>query len=541
MALPRNILESAERVLDYHRASRLEASSTKIAPDAAARPPSGHVFDYAPKVALSNRLLDVASPVLTLLERGLESIPESLHCPPQNMQTLSTWLHLAAGQRQRVAMPWGPAMLRAVPSGELAYPSEIYVAAFSIDGLEPGFYHYSVKEHALRRLRDAPETLALLRRGRPDLQFLATVPALLLVSTVFCRSSWSQGRRGYRQAVVDCGQVVESIHATAMGLGMSTLTRLRMTDSSMRELIGVPEDADYSHAESVHAMIVWADGATVIPNVVVPVGHVQAESLPRPMCEGVLAFGSILNVQQEVSATGVAIREVRPPLTDLSPIPQKVTTQPLPIASDLAAGRSLRLVSLDVRYTDAFYPRSMSRDLIVRFARSALRGGTFFPIKPDGPHVGLIRSFWVMQDVVGQDPGIWWYDPMTDQWVQLNRGQYKHETGPLMRGRGELLVNASAVCVLVSNLKRLLTDAGPDLYRLAHLEAGIVAQRLHLASTSVGMGCRTFVDFCDDDWKRFLGLSNTGWEPLACVAIGGLPGTNAPRTEEPSGMLEFRD
>lgn len=541
MALPRNILDAAERVLDFHRSTRLEESSKRIEPDVQHRPPTAHVFDYAKKTPLSNRLLDAPTPMLTLLEHGLEAVPESLHSPPQDLQTLSTWLHLAAGQRKRIEMPWGPAMLRAVPSADMSYPGEIYVAALSIAGLSPGLYHYSVKEHALRHLRDGPETLYLLRRGRPDLQFLGTIPAVLLVSSVFCRSSWLHGRRGYRQAVVDTGHLVESLHVTAMGLGMSTVTRLRMTESSMRELIGLPEDADFAHAESVQAMLAWADGATVMPKIESPKPPVEVHGLPRPACEGVVGYGSVMRLHDDVTATGVAIREVRPPLTDLTPVPASVPMSRLPLANELAAGRSCRIVALDTQLVPAFDPRPISRELVVRLARSTFRGGTFFPLKPDGPHTALVRPFWVMQDVIGQDPGIWWYDPVIDKWAQLNHGQYKHETGALSGDRDFVLAGASAICVLVANLRKLLTEAGPDLYRLAHLEAGIAAQRLALGSASVGIGCRVFGDFHDDAWKSFLGLGSTGWEPLLVTAIGGLPGQRPTAETENRGTLEFRD
>jgi len=540
MSLPRDILERSERVMDYHRASRLE-ESTKVPPlDLNSRPPTAHIFDYANKTPLSSKLLDAPTPMLTLLEQGLEAVPDSLHQPPQDLRTLSTWLHLAAGLRQRVAMPFGPAMVRAVPSADMSYPGEIYVAAFAIEGLPPGLHHYSVKEHALRHLRDAPETLALLRRGRPDLHYLATVPCALLVSTVFCRSTWSQGRRGYRQAILDCGHLVENLHAVAVGLGMNTVTRLRMTDSSMQELLGIPADADYAHAEAVQAMVVWADGATKPLPIASHPNTTELGTFPRPSCEGVVPFGSVLAVHHDVASTGVAIREIRPPMTDLTPVPAGVAMARFPVSSDLATGKSMRLVSLASVYTESFQPRSISRDLIVRFARCAFRSGTYFPLKPDGPHVALVRPFWVVQEVTGQDPGIWYYDPVIDKWAHLNHGQYRQETTHFTRERS-MLAGASVLCVMVANVRKLLSEAGPDLYRLALMEAGIAAQRLNLASVSVGLGCRTFGDFNDDSWKNFLGLGNTGWDSLAVCAIGGLPGTAAKQAEAAAGTLEFRD
>ena len=48
--------------------------------------------------------------------------------------------------------------------------------------------------------------------------------------------------------------------------------------------------------------------------------------------------------------------------------------------------------------------------------RLAFRGGTFFPLHPDGPHVALVRPFWLIHEVVGMDSGLWYYHPPTDAW-----------------------------------------------------------------------------------------------------------------------------
>lgn len=539
MALPREILEASERAMDYHRSSKLTERSKPITPDLKSRPETSRVYDFAPKTPLSNKLIDVGVSVLSVLEKGLDAIPESQHNPSQDVRTLATWLHLSAGQRQRVQMPWGPAMLRATPSADMAYPCELYVAAFAIEGLVPGLYHYSLREHALRQLRDGAETLALLRRGRPDLQFLATVPAAVLVTSVFCRSSWLQGRRGYRQALVDAGHAVANLHAVAMGLGMSTHARLRMTDGPMRELIGVPDDADYANAEAVQALVVWADGAaTPMPASPPPAGDLP--SIPRPAgAECPQTYGSILAVHDDVVSTGVAIRDVRPPLTDLSPVPGTVRMERLAVANSQLGSRSLRSVLLTPRYVERFAPRPISRDQLVRISRASMRGGTYFPLKPEGAHVALVRPFWLIHEVTGQEPGIWWYDPCNDKWAQLNRGQYKHEMGAICPHR-DLLRDAGAVCVLVSNLKRLLTDAGPDLYRLANVEAGIVAQRINLAATSMDLACRIVGEFYDDAVKTFLGLGATGWEPLTLCAVGGAPDVT-PAPGDSGRSLELRD
>jgi hypothetical protein len=250
----------------------------------------------------------------------------------------------------------------------------------------------------------------------------------------------------------------------------------------------------------------------------------------------------VLAIHADIVARGVAVREIRPPLTGLSPVPRNITMAQLASVHDDIPSKPLRSVLMEARYVEAFQPRSIPRDALLQLARSAFRSGTSWPLMPDGPHLALVRPFFICQLVTGQDPGIWWYDPTSDQWSHLNHGQYRRELQLLMRGR-EMVEDATVVCVQVANLKRLLTEAGPDLYRLAHLEAGIAAERLNLAASSIGMACRTFGDFLDDHWKQFLGLGTTGWEPLAVSVVGGVKlaggGTGAQASESTS--LEFRD
>ena len=131
----------------------------------------------------------------------------------------------------------------------------------------------------------------------------------------------------------------------------------------------------------------------------------------------------------------------------------------------------------------------------------------------------------------------------------MENGDFSDKTGPLTRGR-DGLEHAAAVCAIVANLRKLLLEVGPDAYRLAHLEAGLAARRMHLAAASMGYAARVFSDFHDDAWKQFLHLGTTGWEVLAVFAVGTAlpPKTPAGPVRKPAevkeraaGIIGFRD
>src|SRR5207245_272295 len=85
---------------------------------------------------------------------------------------------------------------------------------------------------------------------------------------------------------------------------------------------------DFSQAEAVQAMIVWADRATC-PIALAPAPGAGAAPPSAPLApieraelaNEVVPYVSILETHLACVAPGVAVRELRPPLTDLSPIP----------------------------------------------------------------------------------------------------------------------------------------------------------------------------------------------------------------------------
>lgn len=557
VSLSREILERIERVREYHHVSKHTYEQVQTAQQAGGldwdnKPSPYRTFTEFPKTPLPTTILDASVPTLDLLSDGLGAVPASQLQPPQNLKTLGTWLYLSNGITIEKGVGARRFSLRSCPSSGALYPFEVYVAAFAVDGLEPGLYHYSVREFALRRLRGGPETLHHLKRGRPDLEFLKTVPAALLVSTNFWRSAWRYRQRAYRYALLDAGHLVQNLVSVAGAIGVQTTVRLRINDKTTRELLGVAEDCDFGEYEPVQAMVVWADAASA-PVTFAPrtrpalrsdpepdplaglassgafgalpaeAGHTGMSEFPpiarNPLSPSITPYGSIRGAHEDCVAPGVAIREVRPPLTELSPAPVGVEYADLAEPEPLPGGPSLRRVLMTRRTPHDFLRRGISRGQFWTLNRIAFRGGSHHPTYPDGPHAGLVKPFWVLHDVGGLDSGVWYYDSTHDRLGLVRRGDYRMETQYLCLEQ-QACGNASAVCFMLSDLHSLMSGAGPDAYRLAHLEAGLVAQRVHLAIAAMDLGCGGAGAFYDDEVRRFLDLDRTSWEPIYALAVG---------------------
>src|SRR5205823_4769943 len=191
-----------------------ENTPTLPTADPANQPAAFRTFPDAPKIALPTSLLDEPAPTLDLLESGTESLPESQRTAAQDLKTLATWLFMANGVIKKIDTAPRPYWQRTNYSSDSLYPCELYVLALAVSDLEPALYHYNPREFALRKLRDGATSLHFIRRGRPDLDFLKTVPALLLVSTIYSRSAWKYSDRAYRHALTDAGHLIQNLETT---------------------------------------------------------------------------------------------------------------------------------------------------------------------------------------------------------------------------------------------------------------------------------------------------------------------------------------
>lgn len=535
MNLPPDIIERIRRIERFHEQTCLADGPPRqpVADPQAHAPNIYRVFENCPKFQLSSTLLDEPAPTLSVLQGGLESLPDSQLSPPQDLKTLSTWLFMSYGRMRKVRTAHGERWLRACPSMDALYPCEIYVAAFGIEGLECGLYHYAPREFALRQLRQGSGVLAHIKKGRPDLEFLKNVPAMLLISTIYCRTTWRYGNRGYRYALLDAGHLVQNVVTAGMALGMNILTRLQLNENMGRQLIGISEDADYGQAESIQSAVIWNDRA------VNPVS-LSPGSRPLPpieralLAEQVESFGGVLAVHGDCVAPGVGVRELSPPLTELSPIPAAMTANPMPEISPPEGGHTVRQVMTTRSSAAAFSRGSIARDEFLSLNHLAFQTPAdtppAYPMLPAGHHAGLVRPFWLINDVTGVNSGIWYADVITGEWYFLRPGLFRMESSYLCQEQA-ICGQASAICFMAANLTLLMHQGGPDTYRLAHLEAGICGQRLYLAAAAMDLACRGISRFYDQEIRTFFGLEQTGWHCLYVVALGQPP---PPEAEEPA-------
>lgn len=168
--------------------------------------------------------------------------PHEIAPVPVSMVQLRTILHFAYGQtRENIDSPHITRAFRTVPSGGALYPLELYFYhRGSIEGLQPGIYHYSPEANALHPIRpgnhDAELSQALVE-FQSDLA--GKLSLTIFITALFERSVFKYRDKGYRFTLIEAGHVAQNINLGATALGFGAINLGGFYDRLVDELLGL--------------------------------------------------------------------------------------------------------------------------------------------------------------------------------------------------------------------------------------------------------------------------------------------------------------
>jgi len=177
---------------------------------------------------------------------------------PLSADELSLVLRYTVGCRGYSRVADGAVVLsKTSPSGGALHPSEVYVLARHVEGVEPGLYHYGAERHELELLdrltSDELGTLATeLSAGQP---FVADVPVLFLVTTRFYRNFWKyrRHRRAYAVLLMDAAHLAQTFYLVCAELGLGAFVTAAANGANMEELLGLDRFSE-------GALAIWGCG-----------------------------------------------------------------------------------------------------------------------------------------------------------------------------------------------------------------------------------------------------------------------------------------
>jgi SagB-type dehydrogenase family enzyme len=139
----------------------------------------------------------------------------------------------------------GALPLSMTPSGGARNPYEAYVYARSVEGLAPGFYHYSAFDHTLARL----DTSALPKPSElmGGQEWADEMPCLVILCALFERTMWKyDDANAYRVVLIEAGHIGQNFMLAATRHGLSACPSAALNHSAITRVIG--DRRKFTHA-----------------------------------------------------------------------------------------------------------------------------------------------------------------------------------------------------------------------------------------------------------------------------------------------------
>jgi SagB-type dehydrogenase family enzyme len=152
---------------------------------------------------------------------------------------LASILFYTWGMTARVKNSIDERILRTSPSGGCRHPIEVYPLINRVAGIEPGIYHYSVRQHGLELLK-AKQIGAEFVGFCSGQQWVDNAAVLFIMTAVFPRTMWRyRFSRAYRVVQMEAGHLGQTLQLTATALGLDSLVTAALQDSSIERELGV--------------------------------------------------------------------------------------------------------------------------------------------------------------------------------------------------------------------------------------------------------------------------------------------------------------
>jgi SagB-type dehydrogenase family enzyme len=120
---------------------------------------------------------------------------------------------------------------------ERSFGVDLFLAAHRVEGIEPGFFQYRPGERGIAQVRRrdlrAPMIRACLRQEKAG---QAAVVFFMVGRIADAVVAW--GKRGYRQLLVESGEIGQRIYLAAEAMGLAARNLSAFYDDELNDLLG---------------------------------------------------------------------------------------------------------------------------------------------------------------------------------------------------------------------------------------------------------------------------------------------------------------
>lgn len=160
--------------------------------------------------------------------------------PTITLKQLSDCLYAGMGITGQTSNGIVTLPLGMTPSGGARNPYEAYVYAANVEGLSPGFYHYSAFDHDLGLVETnrRPKFSELV--GGQD--WADEMPCMILLCASLDRTMWKyDDPNGYRVVLIEAGHIGQNIMLAATRNGLTACPTAALSHSMVRECLSLTD------------------------------------------------------------------------------------------------------------------------------------------------------------------------------------------------------------------------------------------------------------------------------------------------------------
>jgi SagB-type dehydrogenase family enzyme len=132
----------------------------------------------------------------------------------------------------------GEFLFRTAPSAGGLYPIETYLSMRSVEGFEPGIYHFRPQGFDLELIRRGDQSLKLAEAALGQM-IVREAQTTFIWSAVTARSKWKYRQRAYRYIYLDAGHIAENLYLAGEALGLGVCGIGALFDDMVNELVGL--------------------------------------------------------------------------------------------------------------------------------------------------------------------------------------------------------------------------------------------------------------------------------------------------------------
>ena len=437
-----------------------------------------------------------------------EGKPRGKQRPP-DLETLAAVLHFSAGITKALQVQGGSMAFRAAACTGALYHIELYIVCGDLPGLEAGVYHFGIHDMALRRLRSG-DFRGFLAAAAGDEKSVRDAPAGIVFTSTFWRNAWKYRARTYRHSFWDSGTILANMLAVASANGFHARVVQGFVDDDVNRLLDLDIDR-----EVALGLVPLGDGAGTAAGLVPPVKALGLKTVPPSATEvdypairqmhkaSSLLSPSDVKAWRRFPQFGLPVASGE--LIPLHPLGPGVTPQE-PIETVIARRGSTR----------HFEGSSISFEELSTALSAAI--GTLQADFLDPRGGTLTQLYLIVNGVESLTSGTYLFHKDHQALELLRAGDFRQEAGYLDLGQ-RLAADAAVNVYFLTDLTMVLEQFGNRGYRLAQLEASVMAGRLYLAAYALGLGA-TGLTFFDDDVTEFFSPYARGKSVMFLTALG---------------------